>query len=106
MGDNAAFTAFESIAVGLADLGVLSPKALDVVATAFSDTDIDRGGQAFITTRDGRGIDMLILDTKAPKAAARIRAKIAKATTERQEDLADEACYEAVRKIEAKWGWR
>jgi len=56
MGNNAAFTAFESIVMHLAAQGKLTLAVLDTAAEAYRGTDIDSGGCQGRTTAAGQDI--------------------------------------------------
>jgi hypothetical protein len=110
MGNNAAFTSFEASVIAVYNKGVLDRELLDSLAAPYKDSDIDRGGMEGTLTKDGLDIDDVIC-----KMYGIVLAPYPdipenwKDQTPEQEALNDEwveAKYEAIQKVEKKWGWR
>ena len=66
MGNNAAMTAFEATVIAVYDAGVLTPDLLDQLAEPYTDTDIDSGGLRGLTTKDGKELFQVVVETFHP----------------------------------------
>jgi hypothetical protein len=109
MGNNAAFTSFEASVIAVYNRGVLDKELLDALAAPYEGMDIDRGGMEGTLTKDGLDIDGVICKVYGIVLAPYpdIPKDWRKQTPE-QQDLNDEwveATYEAIQKIQEKWGW-
>jgi len=109
MGNNAAFTSFEASVIAVYNRGVLDKELLDALAAPYEGMDIDRGGMEGTLTWDGLDIDEVICKVYGIVLAPYpdIPKDWRKQTPE-QQDLNDEwveANYEAIHKIQEKWGW-
>ena len=108
MGNNAAFTSFEASVIAVYNRGVLDKELLDALAAPYEGMDIDRGGMEGTLTWDGLDIDEVICKVYGIVLAPYpdIPKDWRKQTPE-QQDLNDEwveANYEAIHKIQEKWG--
>jgi hypothetical protein len=110
MGNNAAFTSFEASVIAVYNRGVLDKELLDALAAPYEGMDIDRGGQEGTLAKDGLDIDGVICKVygvKLPKKPDMPRHHTD--WTKEQEQANDawyELQYEALKPIEAGWGWR
>lgn len=67
MGNNAAFTDFETIVIGLYDLHKLDLTTLDLVGYAlFGYPDIDPGGGQDLVTFDGKPVEQVVVELLDP----------------------------------------
>lgn len=110
MGNNAAFTSFEASVIAVYNRGVLDKKLLDALAAPYRGMDIDRGGMEGLLTKDRLDIDGVILKVYGIKLPPRPKLpKDWQKWTEGQRSANDawmELQYEAIGKLEKKWGWR
>ncbi len=70
MGWNAGYTIFESTVVGAYDLGKLDKAMLAVLMEPYRGTDIDSGGSCDLTSKDGKDVKQIVIETwglKMPK---------------------------------------
>ena len=110
MGNNAAFTSFEASVIAVYNRGVLDKELLDSLAAPYEGMDIDRGGMEGTLAKDGLDIDGVICKVYGIVLAP--YPDIPKdylEWTDAQRDANDEwveAKYEAIDKIQEKWGWR
>ena len=109
MGNNEAFTSFEASVIAVYNRGVLDKELLDALAAPYEGMDIDRGGMEGTLTSDGLDIDGVIC-----KVYGIVLAPYPDIPTDwtdwtdAQRDANDEwveAKYEAIHKIQEKWGW-
>lgn len=63
MGWNSGYTAFEATVIGVYDLGKLDKDMLSVLMSPYRDTDIDSGGRRDLTTKDGKGVEQVVIET-------------------------------------------
>ncbi len=63
MGWNEGYTIFEATVIGAYDLGKLDKPLLSVLMEPYRDTDIDSGGRGDLQTRDGKGIEQVVIET-------------------------------------------
>jgi hypothetical protein len=109
MGNNAAFTSFEASVIAVYNRGVLDKELLDALAAPYEGMDIDRGGMEGTLTKDGLDIDGVICKVYGIVLAPYPDIpKDWREQTPEQQDLNDEwveAKYEAIHKIQEKWGW-
>ena len=110
MGNNAAFTSFEASVIAVYNRGVLDRDLLDALAAPYEGMDIDRGGMEGTLAKDGLDIDGVICKVYGIVLAPYPDIpKDYRDWTPEQQALNDEwgeAKYEAINKIEKKWGWR
>lgn len=67
MGNNSAFSDFETLVVNLYDAGKLDLVVLDIVGeVAGSYPDIDAGGQTYETALDGLGVEAIVIKILDP----------------------------------------
>ena len=126
MGNNAAFTSFEAAVIAVYNHSLdydfemrqsgmetpelfLNRELLDALAASYSGMDIDRGGMEGTLTNDGLDIDGVICKVYGielpPYPDIPDRWTL---WTDEQRDANDawqEAKYEAINKLEIKWGW-
>jgi len=63
MGWNTGYEIFEQTVVGAYDLGVLSKELLAVLMEPYRDTDIDSGGRRGLLSKDGKGVEQIVVET-------------------------------------------
>lgn len=63
MGWNSGYTAFEATVVGAYDLGKLDKALLAVLMEPYRRTDIDSGGSCDLTSKDGKGVEQIVIET-------------------------------------------
>ncbi|MBK3780212.1 hypothetical protein G3A43_08070 [Paraburkholderia aspalathi] len=63
MGWNQGYEIFESTVIGAYDLGKLDKELLTVLMEPYRDTDIDSGGRQELETKDGKGIEQIVIET-------------------------------------------
>lgn len=71
MGWNAGYTIFEATVVGAYDLGKLDKELLTVLMEPYRDSDIDSGGSEDLESKDGKGVEQIVIETwglEMPKA--------------------------------------
>lgn len=61
MGDNQAFTSFETAVIAVYNKGVLDKELLENLAKPFRDTDIDSGGMVGTLAKDGSDIIGIVI---------------------------------------------
>lgn len=61
MGWNTGYTIFESTVIGAYNLGVLDKKLLAVLMEPYRGTDIDEGGCCDLKSKDGLGVEEVVL---------------------------------------------
>ena len=59
MGDNSAYTAFESITIGIYNNGMLNATIMKVIMEAWRNSDIDSGGSMGLRTNDGKEVEQV-----------------------------------------------
>ena len=62
MGWNKGFTIFEKTVIGSYDLGKLDKELLKVLMEPYRNTDIDSGGMEGLMSKDGKGIDQIVVE--------------------------------------------
>ncbi|MDR1936446.1 MAG: hypothetical protein LBS49_12860 [Candidatus Accumulibacter sp.] len=71
MGWNTGYTIFEATVVGAYDLGKLDKELLTVLMEPYRDSDIDSGGSEDLKSKDGKGVEQIVIETwglEMPKA--------------------------------------
>ena len=63
MGWNTGYTIFEATVVGAYDLGKLDMEMLTVLMEPYRDSDIDSGGSADLKSKDGKGVEQIVIET-------------------------------------------
>lgn len=63
MGWNAGYTVFEATVIGTYDLGKLDKAMLFVLMEPYRDTDIDSGGSRELKSKDGKGVEQIVIET-------------------------------------------
>jgi hypothetical protein len=63
MGWNHGYTNFEAAVVGAYDLGRLDKDLLTTLMEPYRDTDIDSGGCCDLKSKDGKGIEQIVIET-------------------------------------------
>lgn len=63
MGWNTGYTIFEATVIGAYDLGKLDKEMLDVLMKPYRGSDIDSGGRTDLETRDGKGVEQVVIET-------------------------------------------
>lgn len=63
MGWNTGYTIFEATVVGAYDLGKLDKALLEVLMEPYRGTDIDSGGSADLLSKDGKGVERIVVET-------------------------------------------
>jgi hypothetical protein len=99
MGNNQAFSFFEQTVIGAYDLDRLDKPLLAVLMKPYRDVDIDSGGKMGLTTKDGKGIDQVVIETWGLTFPKRT-----KPDNERDDEYDDEV-YELFSKVTDHFGW-
>lgn len=63
MGWNEGYTLFEAMVIGAYDLGKLDKGLLTVLMEPYRGTDIDSGGSRDLTSRDGKRVEQIVIET-------------------------------------------
>ncbi len=63
MGWNQGYAVFEATVVGAYDLGQLNKALLEVLMAPYRDTDIDSGGSRDLKSKDGKGVEQIVIET-------------------------------------------
>lgn len=63
MGCNKSYTAFEASVISAYDLGKLDKDLLSVLMEPYRDRDIDSGGCMDLKSKDGKGIEQIVIET-------------------------------------------
>jgi hypothetical protein len=63
MGWNQGYTIFEATVVGAYDIGKLDKALLTVLMEPYRGTDIDSGGSRDLQSRDGKGVEQIVIET-------------------------------------------
>jgi hypothetical protein len=63
MGWNQGYEIFEATVVGAYDIGKLDKALLTVLMEPYRGTDIDSGGSHDLQSRDGKGIEQIVIET-------------------------------------------
>lgn len=63
MGWNTGYTIFEETVIGAYDLGKLDEALLAVLMEPYRESDIDSGGSRDLLTKDGKGVEQVVLET-------------------------------------------
>ena len=63
MGWNSGYTVFEATVVGAYNLGKLDKALLAVLMAPYRDTDIDSGGSCDLKSKDGKGVEQIVIET-------------------------------------------
>ena len=63
MGWNSGYTVFEATVVGAYDLGKLDKALLAVLMEPYRNTDIDSGGSCDLKSKDGKGVEQIVIET-------------------------------------------
>lgn len=110
MGWNTGFTIFEATVIGAYDLGVLDKKLLTVLMKPYSNTDIDSGGCMGLKTKDGKGIQQVVIETFGGTVPEKPKLpKDYRKWTDEQRDANDEyheRVYGLFNKVTKKFKWR
>jgi hypothetical protein len=103
MGWNSGYTIFEATVVGAYDLGKLDKEMLTVLMEPYRDSDIDSGGSADLVSKDGKGVEQIVIETWG--------LEMPKAPTVEYDDDPDAwddhngAVYEKFREVTEHFGW-
>lgn len=111
MGNNQAFSDFESVVIATYDKGVLDRELLSKFMEIHRGSDIDRGGMAGTLSKDGMDVEEIVLKVFAKKMPERPKLpKDHKKWTPEHEALNEaywDSRYEAFHEIaDKKFGWR
>jgi hypothetical protein len=63
MGWNQGYEIFEATVVGAYDIGKLDKALLSVLMEPYRGTDIDSGGSHDLKSRDGKGVEQIVIET-------------------------------------------
>ncbi len=63
MGWNSGYTVFEATVIGAYDLGKLDKDLLAVLMEPYRGTDIDSGGTRDLTSKDGKSVEQIVIET-------------------------------------------
>jgi hypothetical protein len=110
MGWNSGYTIFEATVIGAYDLGVLDRRLLKVLMEPYRNTDIDSGGSRDLRTKDGKGVEQVVIEAFGMKMPEKpkLPKDYAKWTDDerKRNEAWHEAVYEKFRKVTSKFGWR
>lgn len=101
MGWNAGYRIFEATVVGAYDLGKLDKEMLAVLMEPYRDSDIDSGGSRDLESKDGKGVEQIVIETMGLVMPA-------KPTEDADDDAQDEyqgQLYEMFFEITKGFGW-
>ena len=107
MGCNRDYTVFEATTIGAYDLGKLDKDLLGVILRPYSGSDIDSGGCMNLHTRDGKGVQQVVIETygmKYPKEPERKQFDKIDEFNDALDDWSDEV-YCLFRKVTQAYGW-
>lgn len=100
MGWNAGYTIFEATVVGAYDLGKLDKELLAVLMEPYRNTDIDSGGSCELKSKDGKGVEQIVVETFGAKMPAKPGGD-----DEEAWDEYDCAVYDKFREVTSQFGW-
>ena len=100
MGWNTGYTIFEATVVGAYDLGKLDKDLLAVLMEPYRNTDIDSGGSRELESKDGKGVEQIVVETFGAAMPAKPSGEDADAW-----DEYNDAVYEEFRKVTNQFGW-
>lgn len=110
MGNNAAFTAFESTTLATYNKGVLDKELLSSFMEQYRGVDIDSGGMAGTLSNDGKDVIDIVLDLFGKEIPPRPDLPKDHRTWTREQDDANEQWNEtqwgAFHEITDMFGWR
>ena len=111
MGNNQAFTIMEMTVIGVADAGLLNETLCRVLCEPYRGSDIDSGGCCGLKTKDGRGIEQVIIEAMGrvmpEKPTMKEPKKWSDSPENRAWDAYGEAVYAAFHDITYNvFGWR
>lgn len=102
MGWNTGYTIFEATVIGAYNLGKLDKAMLKVLMEPYRGTDIDNGGGRDLTTKDGKGVEQVVIEVWGMKCPA----KPAKNANAAEWDDYWEKIGEKFCKVTDHFGWR
>lgn len=111
MGNNDAFTMFESTVIVTYNAGILTLELLDIFGNLHRDTDIDEGGSRDLVTSDGLSVNEVILKTIDIEAFERLACILEGLGPNPDghpdvDDLYYQPRFDAVHQItKSRWGW-
>lgn len=110
MGWNTGYTIFEATVVGAYDLGKLDKELLAVLMEPYRGTDIDSGGSEDLESKDGKGVEQIVVETFGLSMPEKPAFPQPKTWDESPENEAWEAYLEAVgekfNEVTEHYGWR
>lgn len=108
MGNNSAFTEFETIVLAVYNKSITLPKPfldaalLSEIGRAYEDSDIDMGGKTGERSADGLAIEEIVLKVMGVKAPVYPGAS---SDFEERREAYWEELHKKFFKITGKWGW-
>lgn len=109
MGNNGAYTNFESLTVDLYNKGLLNKEILSSIMEQYRGTDIDSGGSQGLVANDGLNVVAIVIKTFGKELPVMPDVqKNWKDRTEKQEELYDKYVsdlYDLFRQIAYEFGW-
>ncbi len=110
MGNNQAFSSFEASVIAVYNRGFLDKDLLHALASPYEGMDIDRGGMEGTLAHDGLDIDDIIFKVYAvklpPKPVLPDDYRDWTPKQDAQNEKWVDKKYNAMSKIERRWGWR
>lgn len=103
MGWNTGYTIFESTVVGAYDLGKLDKALLKVLMEPYRDSDIDSGGSNELLSKDGKGVEQIVIETWGLKMPPKPAGDYDDDPDEH--DVYNDDVYELFRKVTDHFGW-
>ena len=110
MGNNSAYTNFESLTVDLYNKGLLNKEILSSIMEQYRDTDIDSGGSMDLVSNDGLDVIAITIKTFGKEIPQKPNVptnwKLQTPEQSRDYDRYLESIYDSFKEITDQFGWR
>ena len=109
MGNNSAYTAFESITINAYNQGKIDRWLMSTIMNAWRNSDIDSGGSMGLLTCDGKNVEQVVIEVMGETFPKRPNVPEDYAErTKKQDEMHDrwlDRVDKKFRKITGKFGW-
>jgi hypothetical protein len=106
MGWNKGYTIFEATVIGAYDLGKLDKDMLTVLMEPYRGTDIDSGGSCALKSKDGKGVEQIVIETWGLVMPAPPSNKFDTPESWDAWDTYNDAVYIQMQVVTKHFGWR